>query len=173
MAAEAEAVGEEFLDADFAGGVRDVVEVAAGLDVLVLQVDGRVQDAVLEAHGAGHGLDAAGGAEQVADHALGARDHQSLRVVAEDLLDGLRFGHVSQAGARPVGVDVLHVVGRPAGVAEGGAHGLGGADALLVRRGDVVGVGRVAAAGNLGIDRRPPRLGPLVFLQDEDAGSLR
>ena len=48
------------------------------------------------------------------------------------------------AGAGAVGVDVLHVVGVPAGVADGGPHRLGGADAVLVRGGDVVGVGRVA-----------------------------
>ena len=47
-------------------------------------------------------------------------------------------------GARAVGVDVLHVGRVPAGVAEAPPHRLGRADALLVRGGDVVGVGRVA-----------------------------
>ena len=69
-----------------------------------------------------------------------------------------------------MGVDVVDVVGVPAGVAEGGPHRLGRADALLVRGGDVVGVGRVAAAEHLGVDRRAARLRVLVLFEDQDAG---
>ena len=45
-----------------------------------------------------------------------------LGVVAEDLLDRLRLGHVAQLGAGAVGVDVLDVVGVAAGVAQGAAR---------------------------------------------------
>ena len=44
-----------------------------------------------------------------------------LGVVAEDLLDRLRLGHVAQLGAGAVGVDVVDVVRVPAGVAQGRA----------------------------------------------------
>src|SRR5437870_2771048 len=102
VAAEAEAVRQDFTHPNDAGRVRDVIEVAVGVGRV--EVDRRGQDAVLEAQATGDGLDAAAGPEQVADHALGARHHQSLRVFAEDFLDGLGLGELSELGAGPIGV---------------------------------------------------------------------
>src|SRR5438874_9792114 len=62
--AEAETIRKYFADASHAGLVRDVIEVAARLAILVLEVDGWGQHAVLEAEAAGNGLDAAAGPEQ-------------------------------------------------------------------------------------------------------------
>ena len=59
MAAEAEAVGQDVLHADFAGRVRDVIQVATGGDILVLEVDRRVQHAVLDGERTGDRLDPA------------------------------------------------------------------------------------------------------------------
>ena len=76
MPAEAEAVGEDASDADFAGCVRDVVEVAAGFASWLSRLIVGCRTPCLMRQGAGDQLDAAGGAEQVADHALGAGDRQ-------------------------------------------------------------------------------------------------
>ena len=58
------------------------------------------------------------------------------------------------------------------GVLQGELHGLGGADALRVRRGDVVRVGRAAAAEHLGVDAGAALLGVFEFFEDDDAGAL-
>ena len=41
-----------------------------------------------------------------------------------------------------------------------------------MRRGDVIGVAGQAVADHLGIDFRAARLGPLIFLEHDDAGAL-
>src|SRR5207248_1135679 len=105
-----------------------------------LVVDGGVDDAVADGQGGGDQLDGAAGAEQVAEHALGAGEGQPAGVLAEDLLDGVGLGGVPQRRAGAVGVDVLDVLGVESGVAQGEAHGHGGAGPVGVRGGDVVGV---------------------------------
>src|SRR5262245_63402146 len=61
-AAEAEGVVQRDLDVHLAGLIGDVVEIAVGIRRLV--VDGRGQQAVMEAEDGGDRLHAAGGAEQ-------------------------------------------------------------------------------------------------------------
>ena len=64
-----------------AGLVGDVVEVAVGVGVV--EVDRRRQDAVADRQQADDRLDAAGGGDQVAHHALGAGDRHLVGRVAE------------------------------------------------------------------------------------------
>ena len=52
-------------------------------------------------------FDAAAGAEQVAELALGGADGELVGVLAEGGLDGLGLGHVAQRRAGAVGVDVI------------------------------------------------------------------
>ena len=77
MSAESEAVGHDRVDAGFAGDVGDVVEVAAFAGVV--EIDGRGKHAVVNGQGRDDQLDAAGGAQQVAELALGAGDLESTR----------------------------------------------------------------------------------------------
>ena len=168
VAAEAEAVGHDVVDAGFAGDVGDVVEVAAFAGVV--EVDGRGKDAGVDGQGRGDQLDAAGGAEQVAELALGAGDLEPLGVGAEDLLHGAGLGQVAERGAGAVGVDVVDGIGGELGVVEAELHGAGGAAAFLVGGGDVRAVGRHAVAEQLGVDPRPAAAGDLFGLEDQDAG---
>ena len=96
MAAEAEAVGHDVVDAGLAGDVGDVVEVAAFAGVV--EVDRGGKDAGVDGQGRGDQLDAAGGAQEVAELALGAGDLEPRR------RGGRR--RASWRGSRP---------GRPAG----------------------------------------------------------
>ncbi len=109
MAAEAEAVGHDVVDARFAGDVGDVVEVAAFAGVV--EVDGGGEDAGVNGQGRGDQLDAAGGTQEVAELALGAGDLEPAGVGAEDLLHGAGLGEVAERGAGAMGVDVVDGIG--------------------------------------------------------------
>ena len=91
-------------------------------------------------------------------------------MVAKYLLDGLDFGPVAERRARAVGVDVVDLFGRDAGIAQGVAHHEHHAAAAGVGRGDVVGIRRHAAADELGVHFCAPRLGVLVFFEHQRAG---
>src|SRR5438132_13318666 len=82
VAAEAEGVGHGGADGDAAGGVGDVVEIALGVRVLV--VDGGGDDAIADRLDAEDGLDGAGGAKEVAGHRLGRADGDTVGVVAKE-----------------------------------------------------------------------------------------
>src|SRR5579859_6189310 len=104
VAAEAEAVGDGPPYPHLARRVRHVIEIAGRIGSA--KVDGGMDDARLDAHHGGDQLDAAAGAEQVADHALGAANGKLAGVGAEDPLDGAGLGGVAELGAGAVGVDV-------------------------------------------------------------------
>jgi hypothetical protein len=74
----------------------------------------------------------------MADHTFRAANGKSSGMFAEDLLEGPGFGGITQLGAGAVGVDVLDIIGIDAGVAQGDAHGLNSAQAVLLRRSNVV-----------------------------------
>ena len=106
VAAEAEAVAHGGRELPLAGVVRRVVEIAHRDRALSRLIVGGI-DAVAQRQHGQHQLDAAAGAQQVAELALGARDAQLVGVLAEDRLDGGRLGLVAQRRARAVGVDVV------------------------------------------------------------------
>src|SRR6185312_10114671 len=94
---------------NLASRVRHVVEVAGRVGRV--EIDGGMDDARLQSHHGGDEFHAAGGAEQVADHALGAADRDLARVGAEDALDGVGFGRVAELRARAVRIDVADIFG--------------------------------------------------------------
>ena len=65
------------------------------------------------------GLDAAGGAEQVADLGLEGAHRDAVRVFAEDRADRPRLGDVADLGRRRVRGDVVDLPGVDARVVEG------------------------------------------------------
>ncbi len=100
-------------------------------------------------------------------HGLGGADRDVVGRLAKDGLDGQRLALVVQLGAGAVGVDVVDLVRRQAGVVQGGLHGLGCARTVLGRGGQMVGVGAAAVAQNLAVDARPPGLGPAQLFQHQ------
>ena len=98
---------------DLARLVRDVVEVALGIRLLV--VHRRREDAVVDREHAHHRLDRAGRAEAVAGHRLRRGDGELVRVVAEDVLDRLRLGRVAERRRGAVRVDVADALGLDSG----------------------------------------------------------
>jgi len=165
LAAEAEAVGEGPLASACTDLVGHVVEVAVGIGVFV--VDGRRQKPVADGHQADDQFGGTGGSDQVAHHALRARNWNLVGPFAEDLLDRQRLHLVVDVGARAMGVDVVDRIGTEAGVSEGHADAGGGSAALWVGVGDSVGISRRAVADHLAVDIRPPPPGVLeVFEHD-------
>ena len=69
-------------------------------------------------------------------------------------------------------VDVDHVLGLDPAVEHGCLQRAGGAEALGVRGGDVVGVGRHGGAGQFGVDPRAAGQGVLLGLEHQGAGAL-
>src|SRR4029453_3246317 len=91
---EAHRVRERHLDLGLARLVRDVVEVAFRVRVLV--VDRRRHLALVDREDAHHGLDRPRGSEAVAHHRFRRRDGELVRVVAEDVLERLRLGEIAE-----------------------------------------------------------------------------
>src|SRR5207248_2891109 len=108
LPAEAEAIAQDMIDAFFAGGVGDVVEVAIRVGCFV--IDRRRDDAAANGHDAGDQFGSAGGGDQVAEHALAAGDRNLAGLLAEDLFDGQGFNAIIDLGAGAVGVDITDIV---------------------------------------------------------------
>ena len=159
VAPETQVVGEGVLGLELPRRVGHVVEVAVGVGRGV--VDGRRQHAVAQGEQRGDRLDAAGRAQGVPGHALGARHRQLARVLAEHLLDHRGLAGVVVLGRGAVRVDVAERVGRDAGVAQRHAHARRAARAGGVGGGLVVGVAGAAVADHLAVDDRAARLGVL------------
>ena len=90
----------------------------------------------------------------------------SLARVAERRLERQRLGAVVERGGGAVRVDVHDVLGRQAGVGERDADRLRGARAVLVGRGQVVGVRGRAVAAHVGEDVGAARARLLGVLED-------
>ena len=130
MPAEAKRVGHGVLEGGVTGDVGDVVQVALGVGLVV--VDGGGEFAAGEGQGRYHQLDAAGGAQRMADRGLGGGDGDLFRGGAEDLFDGFGFGQVTQLGGRAMGVDVADLLGIEFRFFDGFGHGGGSAGAVFV-----------------------------------------
>src|SRR5690606_22279642 len=102
-AAETEGIGNRHVDLHVPRLVGAVIQVA--FRILVEDVDGGRRLLVVDRQGGEHGLDAAGGAQQVAGHGLGGVDHQLLGVVAESQFQGVGLVLVAQGRGSAVRVD--------------------------------------------------------------------
>ena len=107
LPAKSKAIAQDMPAAGVAGFVRDVVEIAIAVGRLV--VDRRRQSPVAQGHQADDQFSHTGGREQMARHALGARDGRAIGLAAEDLLDRRRLDLVVGRRARAVGVDVVDI----------------------------------------------------------------
>src|SRR5919201_4087894 len=105
LPAEPEGVRHCEPDVHLARLVRDVIEVALGVRMFV--VDGGGDDAVADGERADRALQCAGRTQQVPGHRLRGRDRDLVRPVAESFLEELRLGGVVQRRRRAVSVDVV------------------------------------------------------------------
>src|ERR1035438_4775132 len=105
--------------------VGNHVEVA--LRVGFVEIGGGRKDAVAKGHDGRQTFQSGGGAQRVAVHALGGTNRQILDAGTENGVDGGGFGDIVGQRAGAVGVDVADLLGGEPGVAQGGAHGAGGA----------------------------------------------
>ena len=103
---------------------------------------------------------------------FGRRHGNLTHAVAEDALQSLKLGDVTDRGRRGVRVDVRDVVGGGPRLRERGEHGAGRAGPLGVGRGDVVRVARDRATGELGVDASPAGERVLLRLEHEGGSAL-
>src|SRR5205809_7766058 len=102
--AKAERIAERILNPHFPAAIRNVGEIAAL--VAHVEIHRRWQPTALECEGADRCLEGAGRAKGMAIVALRAAHLQSLRVVAEHLLQGERFRRIGEWRTAAVGVDI-------------------------------------------------------------------
>src|SRR3954454_4083640 len=138
--------------------------------VRVGQVGDRRNRAACRAGQADDRLDRAGGADEVAGHALGRGDRRTAR--PEHLGDRLGLGGVVERRRRAVRVDVGDVRRLQPCARERLFHAGDRPDAAGSRCGDVVRVARAPVAAQLAVDRRAPRFGAIPRLEDEEARAI-
>src|SRR5205085_4523898 len=107
LASEAKRVAEYEVARSLAGGVGNIVEVAVGVGVFV--VDRGRQHVVANGHEAYDHLGHAGSGDQMSHHALGARHGRLHRPLAKHLLACHRLDTVVHGSTGAVGIDVLNI----------------------------------------------------------------
>src|SRR6185295_10464048 len=151
--AEAEGVRDPDLDVVGAGLMGDEVEPEAGL--WLVEIDGRMQEPVLHLHEQRHQLDQPRRGQAMPEHGLGRVDGDAGRALAEHLLDRVHLRRIGEDGRGAVGIDVVDLLRRDAGVAQGAAHDPHLAVDYWFRQPGRVTGGR--AAQQLGMDPRAAR----------------
>ena len=112
------------------------------------------------------GFDAAGSAKQMTRHRFGGAESQLVSVFAKSLFDRERFAFVAERSRSAVSVDVADSFRSNAGVLNRSLHRSDNSALCLIRRGNVISVGRHAVATNLGLDSRSASASMLKFLED-------
>ena len=148
-------------------------DVEVDLGVLVVEVDRRRDDPVVQGEHGGDRLEGAGAAEQVPGHRLGAGHHDLGRRGAPSVAWSIRPSAMSPCGVEVAWALTCAIVGGlDVRLAQREHHRAGAAAAGRVGLGDVVGVGGDAGAEHLGVDPGAAGLGVLLGLEHEDAGAL-
>src|SRR6266516_2715196 len=91
-------------------------------------------------------------------------DGHLVSVIPEDLLDGTSLANVPDIGGGCMGIDVINLIGRYAGVLERELHGARCAFTVWWRRGHVVSVRGKAVSCDFTVNLRASRFGVLQFL---------
>src|SRR5690606_18742146 len=120
-AAEAEAVVEHRANLPLLGGERHEVDALAAVR-RVLEVERRRDDLVAQREDAEDRFDRAGAAEQVTDRRLGRTHRDVAYRVAEQAADRAELELVAERSRSAVGVDVVDVGRRQAGLAQCHLH---------------------------------------------------
>src|SRR6266436_2632694 len=112
---------------------------------------------------------ATGSAKQMTRHRFGGAESQLVSVLAKNLFDRERFAFVAERSRSAVSVDVADSFRSNARVLNRSLHGSDNSALCLIRRGNVISVGRHAVANNLGVDSRSAPASMLQFLEDHDS----
>lgn len=116
------------------------------------------------------GLECPGGAEKVTQCAFGAADIDGFDMLSamftrHERHDGPILCCIAQGRGSGMGIDVVDLRRGDLGQTQGLGHGGPGTTAILERRREVVCVGRVAVAGEFGVDARSPGASVLELLR--------
>ena len=105
---------------------------------------------------------------EVAGHGFRGTHPEPVGMIPEYALDGERFNLVVRPGRRSVRVEVVHLFGENAGLAERHFHGKDRAGSVRVRLDEVMGIRAQAESLHLRQNLRSPRLGLLQIFEDHD-----
>ena len=153
-----------------AGLVRDVVQVALGIRVLV--IDGGGKPAGTHGLHAGYQLHRAGGRDQVPHHALDAANRGAAGRLPKHMLDRQGLDAVVDLGAGAVGIDITDLGWSDAGVLQRAIDAGDGSPALGMTVGHPEGVGGGEITGHLRKDLRAALFRVLQLLQNQHASPL-
>ena len=169
--AETETVADGDVYFCLAGGVGYVVQIA--LVIRVLQIDGRVDDAIPDGKDGGGQLDGPGSSEEVAGHALGGTDEEAVVGVGpEGFFDSTGLADITHGGGGGVRIDVIHFLRIHPGMAQRHLHAAGDMGAFRVGCGQMIGIATDPVAGEFRIDTGSALFGVLQLLDDHDAGTF-
>ena len=170
MPAEAEGVveREEISSGELARGSANDVDV--DLRILLVQVECRRHEPVVQGEDGVYPLDGTGSAEHVPRHRLGP-GHERLGIT-HGRANRDSFGDVALGSGGRVGVDVRDVIRRRIRLLKRREDGPPRTLALGIGLGDVVGVSRHARTYDVGVDARPAGFGVLLGLEHQDTGTL-
>ena len=108
----------------------------------------------------------------MSDHGLRAGDHQAVRMPPKGPPDRPGLDRVVVEGARPVGVDIVHILSLDATLAQRERHRPSRPFAVLFGRRDVKGIIGGPIALHLSVNLRPTRLGVAERLEQQSACPL-
>ena len=122
MPAKAEGIAEGVLHFAFFRTIN--AEVPFGkLRVLSHEVDGGMNDVVLEFEDGGDAFDSGAGTHEVAGHRLGGIEFDFFRMSAEQVLNSAALSAVAQRCGGAMCVDVFHIFWGGASFMQGELHG--------------------------------------------------
>src|SRR5579864_1259313 len=167
-ATESEGVREGVAHFGLARLVRNVIEVACWVRILV--IDRRRQDLISQRQNANAGFDAACAAKRVAGHGFRRTDGHFFRALAKHALDGNRLDRVADRRRGPVRVDVADFFRSYLGVLGRCQHYAVRPVALFRRLGHVERVARHSITNDFSNNICVPPLCMFQRLQYEHAG---
>src|SRR5579875_2365952 len=106
----------------------------------------------------------------MANHALGAAYRNTVRLLAEDLLDGQALHAVVHFGASAMSVDISDVGAIESAVLQSAFDASDGAAPVGMTVGDTKSIGCRSIAGHLGENLRAATLGVFQLLDNEHGG---
>ena len=167
LATEAEAVGHGVVER--VAGVLVGAHIEVDAFVLVEHVRGRMNHLILQGLHGDDGFKSTGGAESVADHALGRVHLEAVGGAGKDLLESGAFSNVAERSRSTVGVHVAHILRGNTGFAESHFDSEADAFAVFTRGGHVVSISAHADAGHASENVGATLLGVREAFEHENA----
>ena len=116
-ATKTEVIFQRVFNVDVTCCIGTIIQIAFW--ILVVQVDGRRHFLMVQGQDCENTLNATSPTQQVPGHGLGGADQSFLGVITLSRFDGIGFIHITQRCGSAMGIQVTHLIGIDAGIANG------------------------------------------------------